>query len=148
MKSLSKRVCAAAIFFLPQLHNTYLAWCLWVRKTGYCYLCVNCTSILTTKLPWLSKICTSPVAMPKSRILLSGDHATWASWYPFSSFTQSRFPTKTKQKAFIPLHMFVLVSANVGTKKSLIGLFYHLWFYYCNQCDLPSTDPRMITPSS
>lgn len=63
-----------------------------------CYLCAKCTNILTTKLPWLSKICTSPLAMPKSRILLSGDHATWASWYPFSSFTQSRFPTKINKR--------------------------------------------------
>lgn len=51
---------------------------------------------LTMKFPWLSKICTSPLAMPKRRILLSGDQATWASWFPFSSFPQIRFPTKRK----------------------------------------------------
>ena len=49
--------------------------------------------ILTQKLPWLSKIWTSPLVTPKMMFFPSGDHSTFDNWTPFSSFPQILFPS-------------------------------------------------------
>lgn len=47
-------------------------------------------------------MCISPFAIPKSKILLSADHATWHNCIPFRSFPQMRFPkTNIKRNYFM-----------------------------------------------